>query len=340
MGRAYLQLLSKDDLNKIHDSTLKVLNNTGVRFLHDKALKILEENGCEVDWKTKIAKFPESLVMESMKKARGKKRPKYDSTQTPDLVKLPEQDVYLRPFGTGVRVTDRDGTTRASTLRDIKNLVIVGDALISEGGGLDTYHSMVHACDMPRWTAGLHSREVSMTRGDCPVESVAQPVGYKRVEETEEEKERRRFRLREYGIEMAKAYYGMDLEEMRKNVVGLGAGGCPNSPLTHAKEILTGQMWAAENGFPSGGLSQAMTGATAPITLPGTIIVHNAELISLITLLQLIHPGLITRHSSSTCTIDLRKGCCTVGTPEMGLISVMAMNLAQYYDLDCTVAGA
>ena len=161
-----------------------------------------------------------------------------------------------------------------------------------------------------------------------------------RVEETEEEKERRRFRLREYGIEMAKAYYGMDLEELRKNVVGVGSGGCPNSPLPHAKDILDGQMWAAENGFPSGGLSQAMTGATAPITLPGTMIVHNAELISLITLLQLIHPGLITRHSSSTCTIDLRKGYCTVGTPEMGLISVMAMNLAQYYDLDCTVAGA
>ena len=179
-----------------------------------------------------------------------------------------------------------------------------------------------------------------MTRGDCPVEPIAQPAGYTRVKETEEEKDRRRARLREIRIEMAMTYYGMDLEEMRKNVVGLGAGGCPNSPLTHAKEILTGQMWAAENGFPSGGLSQAMTGATAPITLPGTIIVHNAELISLITLLQLIQPGLITGHSSSTCTIDLRKGACTVGTPEMGLISVMAMNLAQYYDLDCTVAGA
>ncbi|UCH02484.1 MAG: trimethylamine methyltransferase family protein [Candidatus Bathyarchaeota archaeon] len=335
MGKK-LELLSKDDLDKIHASTLNVLRNTGARFLHDKALKVLDANGCEVDWTTKIARFPEELVKESMMKARGKHRPKYDTRQTPDLVELPEKDVTFSPFGQGTRITDRDGHTRASTLRDIKNVIIIGDALES----LDYISTMVYASDMPRWTAGLHAYEVMMTRGDCPVDPVIQPAGYVKVEETEEEKVRRRARVREYEIEMACAYYGMDVDELRKNAVGIRSGGCPNSPLTHAFEILERQMWGAELGFPSGGLSQAMTGATAPITLPGLMVVHNAELVSLITLLQLIHPGLPCSHSSSSCTIDMRKGYCTVGTPEMGLISAMAMQMAQYYDLDCTVAGA
>ncbi|UCH01705.1 MAG: trimethylamine methyltransferase family protein [Candidatus Bathyarchaeota archaeon] len=333
-----LELLSRDDLDRIHDATLNVLRNTGARFLYDKALKVLDANGCEVDWKTKIVRFPEELVKECIAKAQGQHATKYDTRQTPDLVEMPKQDVYFRPFGQGVRITDRDGTTRSSTLRDIKNVVIIGDALES----LDVVSTMVYASDMPRWTAGLHSTEVLMTRGDCPVDPVIQPAGYTPVEETEEEKARRRTRVREYRLEMACAYYGMDVDELRKRASReiMSAGGCPNSPLTHASEILEGQMWAAERGFPSGGLSQAMTGATAPITLPGTMVVHNAELISLITLLQLIQPGLPCRHSSSTCTIDMRKGYCTVGTPEMGLISAMAMQLAQYYDLDCTVAGA
>ena len=42
---------------------------TGLKFENDRALKLLKENGCTVDFDTKIVKFPGWLVEESARRA-------------------------------------------------------------------------------------------------------------------------------------------------------------------------------------------------------------------------------------------------------------------------------
>ena len=64
-----LQILSKSDCERIHQASLKVLEKTGAQFLNDKALDYLEKYGCIIDRKNKIAKIPEAVVKEFMKKA-------------------------------------------------------------------------------------------------------------------------------------------------------------------------------------------------------------------------------------------------------------------------------
>ena len=64
-----LQILSKGDIEKVHKASIKVLEKTGVQFLNNKALDYLEKYGCTVNRKTKIAKIPEAVVNEFMKKA-------------------------------------------------------------------------------------------------------------------------------------------------------------------------------------------------------------------------------------------------------------------------------
>ena len=86
-------------------------------------------------------------------------------------------------------------------------------------------------------------------------------------------------------------------------------------------------------------LSMAMAGASAPISVSGTLVTHNAEVLAGITLAQVTNPGAPVWYGSSTTTFDMKVGTATVGAPEMGMISSAAVGLANYYNLPSYVGG-
>ena len=45
----YERIISKNDIENIHELSLKILGAVGVQFEHPKALEILKANGCRVD---------------------------------------------------------------------------------------------------------------------------------------------------------------------------------------------------------------------------------------------------------------------------------------------------
>jgi len=46
---------------KVHERSIKILEEVGVKFLSEKALKIMEKNGARVDKKEKLAKIPREV---------------------------------------------------------------------------------------------------------------------------------------------------------------------------------------------------------------------------------------------------------------------------------------
>jgi trimethylamine--corrinoid protein Co-methyltransferase len=84
----------------------------------------------------------------------------------------------------------------------------------------------------------------------------------------------------------------------------------------------------------------AMAGGSSPVHLAGTLVTHNAEVLSGIVLAQLVKPGAPVWYGSSTTTFDLKKGTAPVGSPELGLISAAVAKLGQYYGLPTFVAGS
>ncbi len=86
-------------------------------------------------------------------------------------------------------------------------------------------------------------------------------------------------------------------------------------------------------------LSMALSGATAPVTSAGTLIVHNAEVLGGITLSQLASKGAPVIYGSSTTMFDLKCVSSPVGTPEMAVLSAAVAKLAQYYNLPSYVSG-
>ncbi len=310
-----MNTLTGDDLEQIHAATLAVLQSTGIYVDHDEALSILGEGGCWVNRKTKVVRFPQHLVTEAI-------------AQCPSHILLAGRDsaedfmmggrkVGFTPFNTAALTQDLEtGETRKSTLEDVRNMAILCDALEH----VDVASPPVSAEDMPASSYDLHGLAVTL------------PNTTKHVCTDAESGERC-----EKMIEMAAAIVGGKDELKSRPIVSFGV--CPTSPLQLIHECCDVIISSAKNWMPINVLSMALSGATAPMPLAGTLVVHNAEVLSGIVLAQLTNPGTPIIYGSSTTTFNMKIATATVGAPEMGMISAAVAELAHYYDVPCYVGG-
>jgi len=82
-----------------------------------------------------------------------------------------------------------------------------------------------------------------------------------------------------------------------------------------------------------------MAGASGPITLPGSLVVHNSEILGAIVLHQLTCKGAPVIYGCSSLSFDLKLTTTPVGSPECGLLNAGAPRLAQKYMLPSFAAG-
>lgn len=61
-------VLDAKQLDEIHLATLNVLERTGVMVYEDDVLDLLRSAGCEVDLKKRVAKFPEKVIDDTIKR--------------------------------------------------------------------------------------------------------------------------------------------------------------------------------------------------------------------------------------------------------------------------------
>jgi len=310
-----MNTLTRDDLDQIHAATLDVLQSTGIYVDHDEALSILEKGGCWVNKKTKVVRFPQHLVNEAM-------------VQCPSHILLAGRDseedfmmggrnVGFTPFGTGALTQDLEtNEIRESTLEDVKNMAILCDALEH----VDVVLPPVSAEDMPASSYDLHGLAATL------------PNTTKHVVTDAESGDRCNKML-----EMAAAIVGGKDELKYRPIVSFGV--CPTSPLQLINECCDVIIASARSWTPINVLSMALSGATAPIPLAGTLVVHNAEVLSGIVLAQLTNPGTPVMYGSSTTTFNMKTATATVGAPEMGMISAAVAELAHYYEVPCYVGG-
>ncbi len=102
--RVSLNILTDEDVRRIHTATLDVIQNVGVRFPSHKALDIWEAHGAKVDRQTMVIRAPGHLVEEALKKAP----PAYAlAARNPsqDLM-MDGNHVFVGTDGCGVEVMD------------------------------------------------------------------------------------------------------------------------------------------------------------------------------------------------------------------------------------------
>ena len=111
------------------------------------------------------------------------------------------------------------------------------------------------------------------------------------------------------------------------------------SPLQHDGPSLEAAMLLAAQGVPIAVYSLALAGATAPLTLAGTMVQTNAEVLSGIVILQLAAPGCPLIYVGNAGIMDMRS--CTFATtgPEQLLFNLGLTELGHSYGFPVLSGG-
>jgi len=120
-------------------------------------------------------------------------------------------------------------------------------------------------------------------------------------------------------------------EAHSKRVISLMA--TVNSPLQLDTKNAGLLRFSAENEIPIAFFGGSLSGATSPVTLAGTLSLHNAETLFGLTLHQFIRPGAPFIYGTATSNIDLRTGNALYASIEYSLLKCAAGQLARHNHL-------
>jgi trimethylamine--corrinoid protein Co-methyltransferase len=310
-----LNSLTEDELYDIHLATLEILEKTGLYIETDEALDVFDGAGAEVDREGKIVKMPPYLVEDAIRSAPSNillagRDPKHDKVLEADRV-------HFTNFSEGIEVVDPfTGERRTPVKADLADAAKLVDYL----DDIDVCEKAVGSSDVSQVAISLHNAEAMLTNTTKHC-CVGPGSGF----------------LLNKLVKMAGIIVG-GIKKLRERPI-LSFTTCPVSPLKLINECCEIIMESARTGSVVNILSMAMAGGTSPVTLAGTLVTHNAEVLGGITLNQLVRKGAPVIYGSSTTAMDLKIGAASVGTPECAIISGAVARLAKYYALPSYVAG-
>ena len=108
---------------------------------------------------------------------------------------------------------------------------------------------------------------------------------------------------------------------------------CPSAPLKWSQLTVQDLLEGAKAGIPIETVSMPQLGATGPVTIAGSLVLHNAESLSGIVLAQLTRKGAPVIYGGSPTAIDMRYGTARLGAIESIILTCAYSQLAKHYNL-------
>jgi len=119
----------------------------------------------------------------------------------------------------------------------------------------------------------------------------------------------------------------------------LSLGISPVSPLFFPNDVVEAMMEAARLGVTLSPLPCPTAGATAPLSLAGALAQQNAEVLASVVIAQLVRPGLPMVYCGRLAMMEPRTGMSVWGGVELGLVSAATVQLAHRYHMPVNVYG-
>ena len=309
------EVLTEDGINQVDKATMDILANTGVAIYEKQSMQVLEQAGADIDGARSRAKIPERTIREALEKAPSRfKLAGRDSRKT---VELGSGETYFANSSTGIKVLDHStGSSRKSVLADIPMLARVADALenIHFNGPAVVAHD-------------VKGKLRSLSEMLATVENTTKHVGHECLG-TE---------LAKHYIQIAQIIAGGETE-FRKNP-SVSAGGCSVSPLQFDGPNTEAMLECARADMPYDVSSMAMGGGTAPMTLAGELAIINAEVLTGLTLCQLVNPGSPVIYGNIASIMDMRTEILALGAPERAILGAAVVQMARHYGIPSEVGG-
>ena len=307
-------ILTKTQVEKVHEASLNILWKIGVDFGYPPAVEVLKKGGAKVDGERVF--FPPKLVEEQIKKAPSQFTP-YARNPDNNIIIGGHNMVFTPGYGAPF-VTDIVNGRRRATLNDFENFVKLTGASVNQNilsGNVvepnDISHEIRHA--QMYYTSVKYSDKCFM--GSAMGEQGAKD-----------------------SVRMASILFGSEaqLAEKPRFISILGS----LTPLKYDLRMLGALMEYARAGQPQLISSLSIAGATGPVTLAGNLALQNAEILAGIALAQLVREGTPVIFAGASSNAEMRSGALSIGSPEMAMNTAATAQMARYYKLPSRSGGA
>lgn len=311
----YLQLLSDGQIQTLHESSLRVLQDTGVIIEHKEMLDILSSRGAKVDWDKNLVRFDPDMVEFALDNA-PKEMVLYGREEGKEIV-LKDDTVHTHTGGGPIYLKDvSSGERRKALKEDCAKSAKLADAL----DNIHSYVPLVNPTD-------VNGEAVEMEMVDSTIRNTSKFIANPVMSDVEVE-----FM---YDLFLPIAGDEETLEE--KPLFGIFPS--PLSPLYYQEDIVRAFMVAAKKSIPTIILPCPTSGGSAPLTFAGALAQQNAELLAGLTIIQLVNPGSPVVLGPRLSFLDMQTATNTWGNPELGMASASAVQIIQSYGIPSDVYG-
>lgn len=309
-----VKMLSDSEVEQIHETSLRVLEEIGVDVQHDRIrASLLTAGAREGETNTRV-RLPRQLVMEAVRSCprdivldsvRGEK---YKLTADSRFYSSCCVDPFIGDYHDGLRpprIEDCAGNARLIDALDMISMPYKMDVAFSDVSDEETAlleSNLAFMSNMSKhYVCGPHSVMAART-----------------------------------WMEMSEimAAAGSSKEKIVSALVS------PISPLTLDKQFLDIVEFLLPYQIMLILLPCPQAGATSPFSIAGTVVTCNVEQLATITAIQTLQPGSPIFCHSASMGFNMKSSLASLGGPEKLLCAVANADMGRFYNLPCGSAGA
>ncbi len=313
MLKGLLKTISADQMEKIHQAVLHVLEKTGMQIQGKFLLEALADAGCRVDFDKHRVWFNPDLIERQVGAQKDRYKKVRSSLWYPFCRRLPDNDVAWPDeftldygFGTPFIYDYPAGTYRKPTAQDQIDMIKLGHALPE----VKAVNAPFICGDFDNRIETLESARLLLLHTDKP--------GWVATTCGQEVK---------YLVELAQLAADLNRGEVPSEPAIFVNAYCTTSPLkldTRSCDVLAE---ALKYKFPVNFATMPILGGTTPVTPAGSVVVAAAELLGCITATSLIDSEIMFYTTSIAAVMDMRTAQVCYAVPQAVLTDVVLHQL-------------
>jgi len=311
-----LQFLSTAEIEKIHLSALRILQDIGMKMPCNEALDLLKEAGAEVG-DNNIVKIPARLVDYAIENVPKRKDVVLYGRDPKNDISFVTHDPVIASMTMATHIIDPyTRKRRLATNDDLAELTRVVEQLehVKINGALITPQDVPGAVsDWYTWATSIKNTTKHITGGVIGARGVRDAAKMASI-----------------------AVGGEDIFRERPFISGWVL---TLAPLGIDSVTLEALIEMARWNIPSIISSGPIVGITSPVTLAGTAVQAHAEILSCIVVSQLANPGAPVIYTSFARSMDMKTGGVCMSSPEFGMLKGIMSQMGDFLNLPTRMPG-
>jgi len=302
-------LLSGEQVKKILEEAVGVLEYPGIIIENEEARDLLVSSGAKVDAKKKIIQIPSFLIEKGLQTV-PKSFQVYDMKKNVSI-KMFDDNVAFRPGATALNIID----PVTNEYRPPKTIDLVKWIKMVDGVSvIEAQSGSMNCVDVPREVADSYRYYLMLKFSNKPACGGAYTIEGWNV-------------MKELLLTVAGSK-----KELKQHPISIQPA-CPTPPLKWMNDTCQTVINNAEYGIPIIIDPMMMSGAAAPLTLEGSLVEHSAETLAALAIHQLKAPSSPFIWGGSPTIMDMREGTSLFGAIETIMLGCGHVQIGRHLNL-------